>query len=179
MPEIIIRFPNTHLYVAGHNIALDETLKDKLKMTYYGKYIRSLIMKYKLEKNITFTGNLDEKTMCKRYLKSHVFVSSSSIENSPNSLGEAMLLGVPCVASCVGGVKDMLKDKEEGFIYPFNEAYMLSYYVCEIFQNDKLALQFSNNARKHAQKTHNKSNNMGKIIDIYKKIIDKGNVNSK
>ena len=42
-------------------------------------------------------GKLDSEEMCRRYLKSHVYLSASSIENSSNSVGEAMLLGMSCI----------------------------------------------------------------------------------
>ena len=105
--------------------------------------------------------------MCERYLKSHAFVCPSSIENSPNSLGEAMILGVPCVASDVGGVADLLKHREEGFVYQTDAPYMLAHYVSEIFANNELALDFSKKAREHAMNTHNQKKNMEDIIKIY------------
>ena len=67
----------------------------------------------------------------------------STIENSPNSLGEAMLLGLPCISSHVGGVANMLVHGVEGFLYPSDEPYMISYYVCKLFENDNLARRFS------------------------------------
>ena len=67
--------------------------------------------------------------MKERFLKSNVFVSPSTIENSPNSLGEAMLLGIPCISSDVGGVKNLLKHEEEGYVYQTDAPYMLAYYV--------------------------------------------------
>ena len=95
---------------------------------------------------------------------------SSSIENSPNSLGEAMILGVPCVASDVGGVADLLKHKEEGFVYQTDARYMLAHYVCEIFAYDELALEFSAKARMHVIKTHNKEENTKSMMEIYREI---------
>ena len=171
MPLILGSFPDTKLYVSGQNIIKSDTLKEKLRISSYGKYIKELIGRYKLGKSVVFTGILDEKQMCERYLKSQIFVCASSIENSPNSIGEAMILGVPCVASNVGGVADLLKHREEGFVYQADAPYMLAYYVCEIFANDDLALQFSKKARMHAIKTHNKEENTKRMMEIYREII--------
>ena len=89
------------------------------------------------------------------------------MENGSNSLCEAQLVGTPCVASYVGGVPDMLRDKEEGFLYQHDAPYMLAYYVCEIFGNDELALKFSKNAKEHALKTHDRDENTRRLLEIY------------
>lgn len=170
---IIKHFPDAKLYVSGKNLIKYDTINDKLQITYYGKYIRKMILKLGLENNVIFTGLLDEKSMCERYLKSHVFVCPSSIENSPNSLGEAMILGVPCVASYVGGIPDMLIDKEDGFLYHHDAPYMLAHYICEIFNQEELAKKFSINARHHAMKTHDPTTNTLQLINIYKNILSK------
>lgn len=172
MPLILKRFPAAKIYIGGKNIIKSETLTDKLLLTNYGIYIKNIIKKLNLNNNVFFTGPLSEKRMCQQYLKSHVFVCPSSIENSPNSLGEAMILGVPCVASNVGGVPDMMKHKEEGFIYQTDAPYMLANYICEIFQNDDLALGMSKAANKHSLKTHNKRKNTETTVNIYKKILN-------
>lgn len=173
---ILKRFPNTKLYVGGHNITKTDILKDKLKISSYGKYIKELIERYGLQNNVVFTGILDEKQMCERHIKSHVFVCPSSIENSPNSLGEAMVLGVPCVASDVGGVADLLKHREEGFVYQTDAPYMLAHYICEIFKNDEFALDFSRGAREHAMCTHEREQNTNTLTAIYKDIFAENDV---
>lgn len=172
LPSIIKRFPDTKLFVAGYNILNNETLSSRLKQTYYTKYIIELVKKYKLSDRIVFTGILNEKEICEMYLNSHVFVCPSSIENSPNSLGEAMILGVPCVASYVGGIPDMLKDKDEGFLYQHDAPYMLAHYVCNIFENDELANKFSYNARKHALITHDPQRNTSQLLQIYREVVE-------
>lgn len=119
---------------------------------------------------VRFTGILDEKQLCWQYLQSNVFVCPSSIENSPNSLGEAMILGVPCVVAYVGAIPDLLEHQEEGFLYPVDAPYMLANYVCEIFTNDELALQFSAKAREHAMRTHDANINNDTLIRIYREL---------
>ncbi|MEG1442435.1 MAG: glycosyltransferase, partial [Oscillospiraceae bacterium] len=162
LPIILKFFPDTVVYVAGEDLRTKKNLKKIIKQSSYIKYINKLIDKNGLEKQIKFLGSLNEQAMCQQFLKSHIFVSASSIENSPNSVGEAMILGVPVVTSDVGGVKNLLTHGEEGFVYQADAPYMLACYVCEIFGNDSLALSFSKNAREHAVETHNRKENLNK-----------------
>ena len=167
--EIVKKYPDAKLYTTGKNPL---TLKgmDKLKQSLYSKYLGKLIKKYKLENNVEFLGFLSEEKMAERFLKSNVFVSPSSIENSPNSVGEAMLLGVPTVSSDVGGVKNMLTHGKDGFIYPADEPYMIEYYVSKIFESSDLAKEISKNAKEHAEYTHNRFLNGKTLMEIYNKI---------
>jgi glycosyltransferase involved in cell wall biosynthesis len=123
-----------------------------------------------VKSNVVFTGLLSEIEMCNRYLASHIFVCPSSIENSSNSIGEAQLLGVPCIASYVGGIADMVVDNETGLLYRFEEVEMLAAAVCHIFANDSLALKLSKQSRKIAAFRHDKLINSKKLNNIYQSI---------
>jgi len=170
MPLISKRFPQTKIYISGHSIVKSDSWLDKLKISSYGRYIKGLIDKYHLQDKVIFTGILNEKEMCERFLKSHVFVSPSVVENESNSLSEAKIMGVPSVASYVGGVIDRINHGVDGFLYPFDASYMLAYFICEIFAHDELALGFSQNARENANLLHDPQTNLHTLIDIYKKI---------
>ena len=91
---------------------------------------------------VTFTRAAAAE-MKERFLRTNVFVSSSAIENSPNSIGEAMLLGTPIVASDVGGVSSLIEHGKTGFLYQADAPYMLAYYIEKLFDNSKLANQMS------------------------------------
>jgi len=172
MADLVKKYPDIHLYTTGESF-LDDSLKTKIKLSKYKQYCKSLIKNAGLENHITFLGYLDENEMCERFLKSNVFVCASSIENSPNSVGEAMLLGVPTVSSDVGGVKNLMVHSEEGFIYPADEPYMLAYYLSEIFENRELAEKFSKNSRKHAKELYDLDKNMDNLLRIYESISNK------
>mgnify|MGYP001016771305 CR=1 FL=1 len=172
MPEILRKYPKAHLYTTGKDL-LHLSFKEKLLISSYQLYIFELIKKYNLENHVTFLGMLSEEKMCERYLKSNVFVSASTIENSSNSVGEAMILGCPVVSSDVGGVKNILSHEKEGFIYQSSAPYMLAYYVKKIFENDSLAMEVSKNARKHAIQVHDRESNINTLYNIYEEIINK------
>jgi glycosyltransferase involved in cell wall biosynthesis len=130
-----------------------------------------MIKKLGLEKNIIFTGILSEEQMVGRFLKSNLFVCPSSIENSPNSVGEAQLLGVPCIGSFVGGMSDMITDEESGLIYRFEETEMLAEKVCRIFSDPSFAKKLSENGRIVAQLRHHKQVNATRLREIYSTIL--------
>ena len=161
------KHPEAKLYIAGSN----PTLIKWYRRTSYQNYILKLIKLYKLQSNVVFTGQLTQDQMCQRLIKSNIFILPSSIENSPNSLGEAMLVGVPCISSYVGGVPDLLTHNVEGFLYQTDATYMLAHYIEFIFrQNKEFLNDLSLSTRKRAQSTHNRSNNLKCILSIYKEI---------
>lgn len=157
------KYVDLKIYVSG----ADNAFITGLKAQSYGKYIQKLIRKYNLENQVVYLGRLNEKQMVNQYLQSNVFVSASSIENSPNSVGEAMVLGMPVVSSNVGGVADMLKHNEEGFLYQADAPYLLAYYLDQLFMQDDLQQRFGENARRHALRTHDLDTNYMELLRIY------------
>lgn len=174
IPVLLKKYPDVHLYTTG-NSPIKQNFLWKIKQSSYNHYISGMLKKLGIVNNVTFLGFLDETKMCQQFAKSHVFISPSSIENSPNSVGEAMLLGVPVITSDVGGVKDMLAHGVDGYIYQSDAPYMISYYVGKIFENSETTKQMSKNAIEHATKTHDCIKNYTRLMEIYKKISDRGN----
>lgn len=167
MSIIVGFYPDTIMYVAGNNI-LDNKVATRNS---YVKYIKDLIGKYNLANKVVFTGALQAEEMKQRMLNTNVFLLPSSIENSPNSLGEAMMLGVPCVASDVGGVSGMMKHEVEGYIYPFNEYYKMAYYIIEIFNKEAQIEEMGFKAARKARITHNPEINTKELLKIYHKVV--------
>lgn len=148
--------PDLRIYVAGHKVCGDGTLKSALKLSGYGLYIKKLIRKYKLEQNVEFLGVLTAEQMKDRYLKSHIFICPSSIENSPNSIAEAQILGVPVLASHVGGISSLVKHQETGFLYEYNDYTILANYISQILLNKINIAILSECERNIAKERHNK-----------------------
>lgn len=165
LPIVLERYPGTHVYVAGN-----DPIHTAYGMSSYGYYLDSLITQLHLEGYVSFLGPLWETEMAERFLYSNVFVSASSVENTSNSVCEAMLLGVPVVSSYVGGVSNVLNDKTDGFFYPYDAEYMLAYYICCIFENAELAEKMSKNAVRNMRVITDREFNTAQNIEIYKEI---------
>lgn len=170
MPEICEQYPAAKLYVAGDKITAYESLKEKIKIGSYGKYCLALIQKYQLQDKVVFLGRLNSEDMSKRYLNSHVLLLASSMENSSNSVGEAMLLGMPVVSSEVGGIPSVITDKKEGLLYPNGDIKALAEAVCTMFEDKETALQYGAMARQRALKTHDAETNFNRLLEIYREL---------
>lgn len=170
---LIIEYPKIKIRIAGANIIKHTAIIDKIKLSGYGSYIRDLIKKLNLNEHVHFTGTLTEEQMVNEYKNAHLFICPSSIENSPNSLGEAQIIGVPCIASYVGGVPDMITHGETGLLYRFEEVEMLAEHIRSIFSNDNLAHKLSSNGIMVAEVRHNRVINLNKTLEIYQEIIAK------
>ena len=166
LPRVLKEYPDTQIRVAGHFYPSD-TFYQRMKSSGYSNYLFHLIKQTELESHITYMGVLSTEQMKNELLKTNLFVCPSTIENSSNSLCEAQILGVPVLASYVGGLPDLM-DGDEEHMYRFEEIDMLSYKICEIFK----AQVFSkvDVMRKKAFSRHNPILNSQKLLEIYNDI---------
>ena len=168
---VLKSFPDATISVTGKSFFTSHW-KERLSQQYYFREMERFCRKHGLTERIEFLGNLDAEGMKRAYLQANVFALPSTIENSPNSLGEAMLLGVPCVAADVGGVSNMLHPGE-GYLYQSTAPYMLAEYIMEVFRQQDEAEKMGAKARSHALATHDPEKNLNALLAIYREISGK------
>lgn len=164
--QVAKTYPDVTISVTGRSF-LTKNIKEKLRMGSYEAYLAKLAKKYGLEEKIEFLGSLSAEAMKDAFLEANVFALPSTIENSPNSLGEAMLLGLPCVAADVGGVADLMEDGTEGRIYAPGDVDALAGHIQDLFAMEDRAEALGQAARAHALKTHDPEKNLNDLIEIY------------
>ena len=170
LPQLIKEYPDIKVYVAGYK-PFDENDKRSFIKKGYGTYLKNLIDKLGVADHIVFTGPLKADEVAERLSRVNAYVLCSTIENSPNTLGEAMLVGTPCVAAYVGGVSDMAEDGKEALFYRSDDPSLLAWNIKRVFDDDNLALELSQKGKKRASITHNPSLNAQKLVDAYNDIL--------
>ena len=164
------KYPDVTVRIAGNSLVNYKTLKDKIKISAYGKYLRKFVKELNMEDKITFLGKLSAEEMKAQYLQCHTFVCASSLENSPNSVGEAMLLGTPVVASYTGGIPSMLDHEKEGLLFEKGNVRALAEAIMKIWEEEKSVEEMCRNARVRARKTHHGDTNYQALMRIYNEI---------
>lgn len=163
-PDICIRTPLAKFYPEMSGI---RRFWKNMRSTGYERYLTELIRFEKLEGNIVTLPSLNAKEMANELQNAHVYVLPSLIENSPNSLGESMLVGTPSVASFVGGIQSMTQDEESALLFPAGDEAVLAEQIRRIFNNDDLACGLSVQASNAARIRHDKIIIVNDLCRIY------------
>ena len=142
---------------------LNKVVKKKLKESYPSN-------------GLILLGNIPEQELIKRMLEADIYIMPSHIENSPNSLCEAMILGMPCISTLAGGSSSLLKDKEEGLIIQDGDPWSMAGAILELAFDKEKAIKYGQKARETALVRHNKDRIVAELLEIYAAIIKKHSV---
>lgn len=166
-------YSSVKLIVPGMNgrVMNRSGLSDFLFGEEYIRYVKSLITKYDLSENVVFLDRLDAKGMAEQMKRANAFLSPSSIDNSPNAVGEATMIGMPIVATSVGGIPSFLRDEEECLFAPAGDPYMMAFQLDRIFKDSELASKLGHNAFSVALKRHNKAIAVQQYLNAYQSMI--------
>jgi len=138
----------------------------------YLEYIYGIINELNLENSVEFKGKLSAEKIKEMHNISDIFVYPSFIENSPNSVAEAMVSGLPIITTNVGGIPSMITNNHDGFLIPSNDIDALAKKMIEVAGNPSLKKGIGDNARITGLERH-LPRKVGEISkDIYIKIIN-------
>ena len=164
----------------GYDVILKvaNILKNELHLNFqwnvYGNIDPDFMEKYiglsHQDLNVNLCGVASAETLCDALLSSTMYFHSSYIENSPNSVGEAQMVGVPVVASRVGGTDSMVEHGKTGFLYPVTDPYIAAYYIKRLIDNKEENMAIGIKAREIALVRHDKRQIVKELLDVYEQI---------
>lgn len=121
--------------------------------------------------NVRLFGIASAEDIKEALLNATAYVHTSYIDNSPNSLCEASLLGVSSISTNVGGISSLIEDGKTGFLVPSNDPYQMAYLMSILVKNTELNIFMGEAAREIAMKRHNRVRIANRVLEIYNDII--------
>ncbi len=131
-----------------------------------------LIKRWHLENTVSWLGALAADRLAEELARSSLFVLPSHIENESNALIEAMLGGLPCVASSVGGVPSVLRDGVDGILYHDSDPFALAGALARLIDDPEYARRLGRSARGRAQARYAPEVGAHCVKAVYQKILD-------
>jgi len=137
----------------------------------YIKKLKKKADKLNIDDRINWVGFLNPDDILKYLLETAVYVLPTFMDNSPNTLFEAMTVGVPSIASAVGGIPSIARDSKAVILTKPGDSKMLAEKIMQVCTNIPLKIKLSQNGKDFTQP--NKPFRVSEVtIGIYKKIID-------
>ena len=160
MPDILHEYPDTDLIICG-----DGPLKTEFE---------NLSKKMGLENYIRFVGYVSDENIKIEYLSlSDILVVPSILTRNKDTEGlgvvilEGLATGTAVIASDVGGIPDIIKDGENGFLVKPENSDDISQKVIKIFSDDELKRKFKENGLRTIQEKFSWSIVINSLRDIY------------
>jgi glycosyltransferase involved in cell wall biosynthesis len=112
----------------------------------------------------------------KYLVKSEIFVLPSlKREGMPTSILEAMLFGVPIIATRVGGVEELVEDGKTGILIEPNNCIELAENIKYLIEHDAVRIEMGRNARNFVLKERSIQQMFDNHYKIFSKLIEKKN----
>lgn len=136
----------------------------------WSQALRRKVSKLGLQKNVEFIGFLSDEEILGELLQARAYVLPSFIENSPNSLAEAQIAGVPCVATAMGGVLSMLEHEKTGLLTNLGDPAVMAESISRIFSDSDLAVRLGQQAMQTARTRHDPQKAVACYLNAYSEI---------
>lgn len=121
--------------------------------------------------NIDLLGFINANKVVKELCEADVYVHTAIIDNSPNSLCEAQLIGCPVIAANVGGIPQLVDSGRTGILFPYNEPHTLAFTLMNIHEKRNLLEKISSEERQVAHKRHDEQKIWQTLYTIYTDIV--------
>ena len=165
MKEVVKQFPTAKLVIIG-----DGPEKPRLMR---------LNSQLGMEGNVIFTGFVSAQDLACLYSLADIFVLPSIIDSKGDTEGlgvvllEAMAMERPVVGTNVGGIPEIIRDKDTGFLVPQKEPRALADRICTLLADKRLAKRMGEEGRKTVMKHFTWRKLAKDVVGIYQEITDK------
>lgn len=117
--------------------------------------------------SINLLGKKNAQEIIEILCDADIFVQVSHIENSPNSLAEAMLLGMPIIATYAGGTASLLNNNVEGRLVQDGDPYAMAGMILEMSSDFLVAKKMGEHAAEIARLRHSPENVCQQLLAAY------------
>ena len=161
IPEVVLNvvneFPNVKFILAG--VGED-------------KAIKAILESKNIANKVEFPGWIQDEKKELVFNKSSIFFLPSYTEAMPVSILESMGYGLPIVATNVGGIPQLVRDGENGFLHNPGDCVEMANSIVRLLKDPNLLKKMGEESYRIALSEYSKDNHINKLMQIYRKVIE-------
>jgi glycosyltransferase involved in cell wall biosynthesis len=104
--------------------------------------LQRLAQELQVSDNVTFTGRLEVAAMAELYRSADLVLNPTRVDNTPNSILEALACGVPVVSTDVGGIPFLVRHGQEAWLLPPDDPSKMAEGVEAVLRDGVLCQRF-------------------------------------
>ena len=131
------------------------------------QFLENLAQEMQISELIKFGGFVDQKDIVKILRASDIFVLPSFAEGIPVALMEAMAMGIPVIATHVGGVSELVVDQITGQVVSPADANGLANAIAHYADNPEFCKTIADNARDKVAREFNIEDSVDKLAKLF------------
>ncbi len=136
------------------------------------RLLSHILQRYGVPKErYTYLGFVPGDVLPSIYKLSSVFVLPSFYENFPFSLLEAMAMKVPCVASDVGAIDEIIEDGKTGLLFPAGDPERLASHIRALLQDEPRRQQIGEAGYRKVVTQFTSARMAEKHLEFYQKVL--------
>jgi glycosyltransferase involved in cell wall biosynthesis len=159
MSIVVSQIPSAKLLVVGNGAAR------------YLEELKRFIKLQGIQANVEWLGFRKAEEVAALHKAAAILIHPSHLDNSPNSVAEAMASGLPVIASRVGGIPSMIEDRVTGLLTEPRNPRELAEAIVWLLQNEPERKRLARRAQKVAFERHFPSRVAEKTMSVYKELI--------
>lgn len=137
--------------------------------------IAAAIRAYQLSGAVTVLPDLSATDLATELAHADAYVHPTHVDNSPNSLCEALSMGVPCVATRVGGIPSLVTDGVDAVLVG-DDSVSLAGGLARLLSNRELSRRISRAASKNASSRHDVDRIVDSLHSAYRLTTERSSV---
>lgn len=141
-----------------------------------GKMNPQLLIEYKEKHkfedlNVHIIGFVNSSDLCKLLQESDMYIHTAYIDNSPNSICEAQCVGIPIIATYVGGIPSLVEHEKDGILVPANDPFTLAGEIIKLNRDEERKQRYSSKSRQKALNRHSPLNILRDLLTCYNSLL--------
>jgi glycosyltransferase involved in cell wall biosynthesis len=118
---------------------------------------------------VVFEGFRDNRELPDYYRRADAFVLPSFAEGVPVVLMEAMAMEVPCVASRITGIPELIEDGVSGLLVPPADEHALAGAIARLMDEENLSGRLGRAARERVLADYQLETNLVQLVDLFRR----------
>jgi glycosyltransferase involved in cell wall biosynthesis len=136
------------------------------------KYLESLVAERKLSGQISFEGSINQERIRAFYAAADIFALASFAEGIPVVLMEAMAMEIPCVASNINGIPELIRDGIDGLLVAPSDVQGLCAALSRLMDERALRESIGKAGRLRVEEHYNLSRSADRMAAIFRRRLE-------